>query len=235
MFDAGKLRFGRVVGYRWIVVAGSWGRSRLVDRYSRLWRYVGLTKGVSIRLLARTAGRTWARCCSGRTVRNSESLRGLCCTLQERRGRGKARALPGPLAVRTYRTGAKLCRVKAVRTMAMARFAPKPCGRIGRVRRLCRADEADGSEGFAVSKPCGRWLWLGSRQSRADVSDGSEGFVVSKPCGRADGSEGFVGSKPCGRIGRERRLLSCQSRADERTGAKALSCQSRADRPGGRG
>ena len=35
--------------------------------------------------------------------------------------------------------------------------------------------------------------------------------------------------KPCGRIGRERRLLSCQSRADERTGAKALSCQSHAD------
>ena len=41
------------------------------------------------------------------TVRNSESLRGLRCTLQERRGRGKARALLGPLAVRTYRTRAK--------------------------------------------------------------------------------------------------------------------------------
>ena len=149
MFDAGKLRFGRVVGYRWIVVAGSWGWSRLVDRYSRLWRYVGLTKGVSIRLLARTAGRTWARCCSGRTVCNSESLRGLCGTLQERRDRGKARALPGPLAVRTYRTGAKAL--------------------------LCqsRADELDRSEGFVVSKPCGR-------------ADRSEGFVVSKPCGRAD-------------------------------------------------
>ena len=213
MFDAGKLKFGRVVGYHWIVVVGSWGRSRLVDRYSRLWRYVGLTKGVSIRLLART----WARCCSGRTVHNSESLPGLRCTLQERRGRGKARALPGPLAVRTYRTGAKalpcqsradesdgsegfvvskpcgrigrerrLCRAKAVRSMAMARFAPKPCGR------------ADGSEGFAVPKPCGRWLWPGSRQSRADERTGAK-------------------------------ALSCQSRADERTGAKALSCQSRAD------
>ena len=66
-----------------------------------------LTKDVSIRLLARTAGRTWVRCCSGRTVRNSESLRGLRCTLQERWGRGKARALLGPLAVRTYRTGTK--------------------------------------------------------------------------------------------------------------------------------
>ena len=99
-----------------------------------------LTKGVSIGLLTRTMGRTWVRCCSGRTVRNSESLRGLRCTLQERRGRGKARALLGPLAVRTYRTGvkalssqsranertrAKLCRVKAVRTS-------------GRERRLCR-------------------------------------------------------------------------------------------------
>ena len=75
----------------------------------------------------------------------------------------------------------------------MARFAPKPCGRIGRERRLCRAkamqtnrtgakalpcqsraDESDGSEGFVVSKPCGRWLWLGSRQSRADERTGQE-------------------------------------------------------------
>ena len=83
-----------------------------------------------------------------------------------RASRGKARALSCPLAVQTYRTGAKalpcqrraedgygwfapkpcerigrerrLCRVKAVRMMAMARFAPKPCGRIGRERRLCR-------------------------------------------------------------------------------------------------
>ena len=189
MFDADKLKFGRVVGYRWIVVAGSWGRSRLVDRYSRLWRYVGLTKGVSIRLLARTAGRTWARCCRGRTVRNSESLRGLRCTLQERRGRGKARALPGPLAVRTYRTGAKAL----------------PC--------QSRADESDGSEGFAVPKPCGRWLWLGSRQSRADERTGAKALSCQS---RADE---WTGAK----------ALSCQSRADERTGAKALSCQSRAD------
>ena len=75
----------------------------------------------------------------------------------------------GPLAVRTYLTGNKsFCRVKAVRTMAMARFAPKPCGR------------ADESEGFVGSKPCGR-------------ADKSEGFAVSKPCERADESEGFVG------------------------------------------
>ena len=49
-----------------------------------------------------------------------------------------------------------------------------------------RADVSDGSEGFAVSKPCGRWLWLGrakavrtmamavSRQSRADERTGQE-------------------------------------------------------------
>ena len=113
-----------------------------------------LTKGVSIGLLTRTAGRTWVRCCSGRTVRNSESLRGLRCTLQERRGRGKARALLGPLAVRTYRTGVK------------ALSCPKPCGR---ERRLCRGkavrtrtkalsgqSHADGNEGFVEAKPCGR-------------------------------------------------------------------------------
>ena len=87
-----------------------------------------LTKGVSIRLLART----WVRCCSGRTVRNSGSLRGLRYTLQERQGRGMARALLGHLAVRTYRTWAK------------ALSGLKPCGR------------ADKSEGFVGSKPCGR-------------------------------------------------------------------------------
>ena len=32
MFDAGKLRFGRVVGYRWTVVAGSRGRSSRVGK-----------------------------------------------------------------------------------------------------------------------------------------------------------------------------------------------------------
>ena len=93
--------------------------------------------------------------------------------------------------------------------MALGRFAPKPCRRIGRERRLCRAkavrtnrtgakalsgqsraDESGGSEGFAVSKPCGRWLWLGSRQSRADERTGAK-------------------------------ALSCQSRADERTGQEA--------------
>ena len=88
-----------------------------------------LTKGVSIRLLARTAGRTWVGCCSGRTVRNGKSLRGLRCTSQERWGRGKARALLGPLAVQTYRTG---------------------------VKALSCQSRVDESEGFVVSKPCGR-------------------------------------------------------------------------------
>ena len=166
MFDAGKLRsveslssagqssraaeVGRVVGYSWTVVAGSRGRSRLVDRYPRLWRYVVVNQGY----IDPVAGRTWVRFCSGRTVRNSESLRGLCRTLQERWGRGKARVLLGPLAVRTYRTGTKALpcqsrankrtRAKALsgksradeRTRAKALSGPKPCGR------------ADESEGF---------------------------------------------------------------------------------------
>ena len=44
---------------------------------------------MSIWLLARTASRTWARCCNARAVRNSESLRGLHATLRERRGRNQ--------------------------------------------------------------------------------------------------------------------------------------------------
>ena len=103
-----------------------------------------LTKGVSIRLLARTAGRTWVRCCSGRTVRNSESLRGLRCTLQERWGRGKVRALLGPLAVRTYRTGVKALSCQSRADESEGFVVSKPCGR------------ADKSEGFVGSKPCGR-------------------------------------------------------------------------------
>ena len=106
-----------------------------------------LTWGVSTWSLARTAGRTWVRCCSGRTVRNSESLRGLRCTLQERRGRGKARALLGPLAVRMYRTGVKAlsCQSRAdERTRAKALLYQS------------RADKSEGNEGFVGSKPCGR-------------------------------------------------------------------------------
>ena len=148
-----------------------------------------LTKDVSIRLLART----WVRCCSGRTVRNSESLRGLRCSLQERWGRGKARALLGPLAVRTYRTGVKALSCQSRADESEGFVVSKPCGR------------ADWNEGFVGSKPCGH-------------ADKSEGFVGSKPCGRADKSEGFVGSKPCGRIGRERRLYRVKA---VRTGQKA--------------
>ena len=43
----------------------------------------------SIWLLARTASRTWARCCNARVVRNSESLRGLDAALLECRGRDR--------------------------------------------------------------------------------------------------------------------------------------------------
>ena len=44
---------------------------------------------MAIWLLARTASRTWTRCCNVRAVRNSESLRGLHATLRERRGRNR--------------------------------------------------------------------------------------------------------------------------------------------------
>ena len=40
----------------------------------------------TIWLLARTASRTWARCCNARAVRNSESLRGLDAALLKRQG-----------------------------------------------------------------------------------------------------------------------------------------------------
>ena len=82
----------------WTIVAGSCGRSSrwmqlddrcgklrsvesLVNRCPGFWQYVGLTGGVSIWLLARTASRRWARCCNARAVRNSESLRGLDAAL----------------------------------------------------------------------------------------------------------------------------------------------------------
>ena len=194
-----------------------------------------LTKDISIRLLARTAGRTWVRCCSGRTVRNSESLHGLRCTLQERRGRGKARALLGPLAVRTYRTGVKAlsCQSRADdRTGTKALSGLSRADERTRTKALSgqsRADERTGRKALsgqsrADERTRAKAL---SGQSRADES---EGFVVSKPCGRADGSEGFVGSKPSGRAdesegfvgsklcGRERRL--CRVKA-VRTGQKA--------------
>ena len=78
---------GRVVGFSWMIVAGSWSRSsrwsaagrslkEVVGKsMSRFRQYVGLTveRGGSIWLLARSASRTWARCCNARTVRNSES------------------------------------------------------------------------------------------------------------------------------------------------------------------
>ena len=121
-----------------------------------------LTKGVSIRLLARTTGRTWVRCCSGRTVRNSQSLRGLRCTLHERWGQGRARALLGPLAVRMYRTGAKAlpCQSRADESDGNEGFVgSKPCERIGRERRLCRvkAMRTNGREQrLCRVKPCGQ-------------------------------------------------------------------------------
>ena len=40
-------------------------------------------------LLARTASRTWARCCNAWAVRKCESLHGLDAALLERRGRNR--------------------------------------------------------------------------------------------------------------------------------------------------
>ena len=154
-----------------------------------------LTKGVSIRLLARTAGHTWVRCCSGRTVRNSESLRGLRDTLQERRGRGKARALLGPLAVRTYRTGAKALSGQSRADDGYGYIPAKAVWTyqtgVKALSGQSRADESDGSKGFAVPKPCGRWLWLGSCQSRADERTYRTGVKASRQVRRrADRREG---------------------------------------------
>ena len=84
----------------------------------------------------------------------------------------------------------------------MARFAPKPCGRIGRERRLCRAKAVQTNRTGAKAL---------SGQSRVDERTGAK--ALSCHC-RADDRTGA-------------KALSCQSRADERTGSKALSCQSR--------
>ena len=119
-------------------------------------------------------------CCSGRTVRNSESLRGLRCTSQECRGRGKARALLGPLAERTYRTGTK---VLPCQSRANKRTGAKALSGQSRAGERTRAKVLSGP------KPCG---WANE----------NEGFVGAKPCGRADGNEGFVGAKPCWRADR---------------------------------
>ena len=157
-----------------------------------------LTKDVSIRLLARTAGRTWVRCCSGRTVRNSESLRGLCCTLQERWGRGKARALLGPLAVRTHRTGVKAlsCRSRAdERTRAKALSCQSRTDERTRAKALSGQSRADDRTGTKAL----------SGQSRADERTGTKALSGQS---RADERTGA-------------KALSGQSRADERTGQKA--------------
>ena len=44
---------------------------------------------MSIWLLAHTASRMWASCCSARAVRNSESLRGLHATLWKCQGQNR--------------------------------------------------------------------------------------------------------------------------------------------------
>ena len=115
-----------------------------------------LTKGVSIRLLARTAGRTWVRCRSGRTA-----SRYVDCVVPCKRVEVEERLGPcwAPLAMRTYRTGVKALSCQSRADESEGFVGSKPCG------------WSDGNEGFVGSKPCGR-------------ADGNEGFVGSKPCGR---------------------------------------------------
>ena len=50
---------------------------------SQFLKYIGLTGGVSMWLLARTASRMWARCCNARAVRTaSHTWTGCCIALQ---------------------------------------------------------------------------------------------------------------------------------------------------------
>ena len=157
-----------------------------------------LTGGVSIGFLARTAGRTWVSCCSGRTVRNSESLHGLRCTLQECRGRVKARALLGPLAVRTYLTGTKAlpCQSRADERTS------------GRERRLCRvqsrADERTRTKALSGQSRANERTRTKALSGKSCASERTRAKALPcpKPCGRADENEGFVGSKPCERADR---------------------------------
>ena len=160
--------------------------------------------------LARTAGRTWASCCSGRTVLNSESLRGLRCTLQECRGRGKARALLGPLAVWTYRTGTKTL----------------PCGQwlwlgsSGRERRLCRV----------------KAVWASGRERRlcrvkAVRTSGRERRLCRVKAVRTSGRERrLCRVKAVRTSGRERRL--CRVKAVRTSGQQRRLCQVKAERTG---
>ena len=72
----------------------------------------------------------------------------------------------------------RLCRVKAVRTIAMAGS------------RQSRADVSDESESFAVSKPCGRYRALAKALSCRSSTDGRT-IAKALPCqSRTDISDG---------------------------------------------
>ena len=223
-------RWVQLDGRCWSLGTARWsievGRSISPGCDGMLW----LTQGVSIGLLTRTTGRTWVRCCSGRTVRNSESLRGLRCTLQERRGRGKARGLAGPPSRADVSDGNE------------SFAASKPCERADESEGFVGSKpcgQADGNEGFVGAKPCGRADksegFVGSKP--CGQADGNEGFVGAKPCGRADKSEGFVGSKPCGRADGNEGFVGAKpnGRADSSEGFVGSKPSCRADRPEGRG
>ena len=105
MFDAGSWRRSSRGDTARCLMRVSWSRSsrwmQLDDRCRKLRSVVAgrsmsqfltvrwINRGVSIWLLARTASRTWARCCNARAVRNSESLRRLDAVLLKRRGRSR--------------------------------------------------------------------------------------------------------------------------------------------------
>ena len=113
--------------------------------------------------------------------------------------------------------------------MAMARFAPKPCG---------RADESEGFVGSKAVRTSGQERRL--CRVKAVRASGQERRLcrVQSRAGERTRAKALPCPKPCGR---ERRLcrvkavrtrakaLSGQSRADERTRAMAMSGQSRAD------
>ena len=70
---------GRIVDVcSWTIVAGSWCRSRLVNRYPGFDSTLDCPAG-SMKLLARTASRTWARCCNAKAVCTASRTRTSCC------------------------------------------------------------------------------------------------------------------------------------------------------------
>ena len=81
-------------------------------------------------------------------------------------------------------------------------------------------------------KPYGRWLWLGRAKSRADVSDGSECFAVSKPCGRYPALAKALSCRSSTDGRSIAKALRVKAVRTYRTGAKAEPCRSSAQTSG---